>query len=166
VELLRDGAPAPVGEIVATSLLDAEMPLIRYRTGDWGGPIERGGCECGRTLPVIGSIQGRCDDLLWSFDGRPVGRLDPVFKSELPVRETQVVQSESGTVRVLVVPADGFDQGAARAIVQALRDRLGDLEMMVETVERIPRGPNGKMKATISRYRPAQVPVEARCSSR
>ena len=166
VELLRDGAPALEGEIVATSLLDADMPLIRYRTRDWGGPIEAGGCECGRTLPLIGAIQGRCDDLLWSVDGRPVGRLDPVFKDELPVRQTQIGQDEAGRVRVLVVPASGFDQRAARRIVQALRDRLGDWEMEVETVTSIPRGPNGKMQATISRYRPVTAPQEAPCLSR
>lgn len=166
VELLRDGVPSEVGEIVATSLLDADMPLIRYRTGDWGGPLDDSGCVCGRTLPVIAAIEGRCDDLLWSRDGRPVGRLDPAFKDDLPVRKTQIVQTESGRVRVLVVPATGFDRSAGRSILRALRERLGDLEMEIETVEQIPLGANGKFQAAISHYRPAQDRREALCWSR
>lgn len=166
VELLREGAPAAEGEIVASSLLDADMPLIRYRTGDWGGPIEHEPCACGRTLPRIGAIDGRCEDLLWSRDGRPVGRLDPVFKDDLPVRETQILQDSSGGLRVRVAPAPGFDGRAEQLIARALRDRLGDLEVRVELVERIPRGPNGKFQAAVSLYRPARVAEEAACSSR
>ncbi len=165
VELLEDGQPAREGEIVATSLLDADMPLIRYRTGDRGGPIEPQLCRCGRTLPVIGRIEGRADDLLYSRDGRPVGRLDPVFKDDLPVRESQIVQDADGSVRVLVAPAPGFDRRAQRGLVRALEDRLGDLEIAVEVVDAIPRGPNGKFRASISRFRPQPEREEVVCSS-
>jgi len=152
------------GEIVATSLLDADMPLIRYRTGDRGGPLEPEPCPCGRTLPVIRGIEGRSDDLLYTRDGRPVGRLDPVFKDDLPIRESQIVQEADGRVRVLVVPAPGFDRRAELAIVRALQDRLGDLEISVEIVNAIPRGPNGKFRASISRFRPQPEGEEAACS--
>ncbi len=166
VELLEDGQAATAGEIVATSLLDADMPLIRYRTGDWGGPFEREPCTCGRTLPVIGRIEGRADDLLYSRDGRPVGRLDPVFKDDLPIRESQIMQANDGSVRVLVVPAPGFNHRSEHALVRALQDRLGDLAVAVETVHQIPRGPNGKFRASVSRFRPQPEQEEAVCLSR
>ena len=40
------GAPAQVGELVATNLGRPGMPLIRYRTGDWGR-LHGGPCACG-----------------------------------------------------------------------------------------------------------------------
>jgi phenylacetate-coenzyme A ligase PaaK-like adenylate-forming protein len=70
-----DGEPSldESGEIVATSLLDADMPLIRYRTGDalaLGQTSEP--CGCGRGLPRLFSIEGRRDDIVYAADGRPV----------------------------------------------------------------------------------------------
>ena len=88
VEILRDDADAPVdpgtpGRIVATGLLNPAMPLIRYDTGDRGRFLQGSGpsCACGRTLPVLAEIDGRCDDVLITADGRRIGRLDPVFRA-------------------------------------------------------------------------------------
>jgi phenylacetate-CoA ligase len=167
VEILEGGREAERGEIVATSLLDADMPLIRYRTGDRGGPIVQQSCACGRTLPTLGPVEGRCDDLLRGRDGRPIGRLDPAFKDDLPIRECQIVQESLGRARVLVAPEKGFDEAARRRLVRALRDRLGDLDVEIETVERIPRGANGKFRACISKVPAGPGPAkEAACSSR
>ncbi|MBI1357001.1 MAG: hypothetical protein GC160_21895 [Acidobacteria bacterium] len=167
LELLEDDFASAAGEIVATSLLDADMPLIRYRTGDFGGPLLPEPCPCGRTLPVLARVQGRQDDLLRARDGRPVGRLDPAFKDDLPIVECQIVQESLERVRVLVVPAHGFDAAAQRRLAGALRDRLGDLEVVIECVIRIPRGPNGKFRACVSTLPPSEgLAKEAVCSSR
>ena len=91
VEVLEAGAPVPagtVGDLVCTGLLNADMPLVRYRVGDRGAlaPADEG-CRCGRTLPTLATVEGRVDDVLLTPDGRRIGRLDPVFKADLPVRE-------------------------------------------------------------------------------
>jgi hypothetical protein len=52
-------------------------------------------------------------------------------------------------VRVLCVPADGFTAQTAGEIAQRLQERLGDVEVVVEEVAEIPRGPNGKFRAVI-----------------
>lgn len=145
------------GELVATSLLDRDLPLIRYRTGDIGA-FGRPSCGCGRALPVLAAVEGRTDDLLVSADGRPVGRLDPVFKAELPVREAQLVQSASGDLLVRLVPQPGYGPATARRLAAALRARLGDLPLRFEALETIPRGANGKFRAVI---RETALPPEA-----
>ena len=47
------------GEFVCTSLLNADNPLIRYRVGDRGQKPQSGACPCGRSLPLLGPIDGR-----------------------------------------------------------------------------------------------------------
>jgi hypothetical protein len=54
-------------------------------------------------------------------------------------------------VRVLCVPADGFTAQTAGEIAQRLQERLGDVQVVVEEVAEIPRGPNGKFRAVVSK---------------
>lgn len=160
----RSLARSGLGELIATSLLDADMPLIRYRVGDTvtlGASSDR--CECGRSLPLLKNVEGRCDDLLYSRDGRPVGRLDPVFKSGLRVAEAQIIQESLDLIRVQVVPTGGFGQADGRAIQRGLCERLGDVVVVVELVPEIPRTSNGKFRAVVSRVEPGAY--EPRSSS-
>ena len=157
-EILRAGVPVPAGEtgdLICTSLLDDNMPLIRYRVGDRGSLAPAGRrCPCGRTLPLLDNISGRCDDILYTPDGREIGRLDPVFKSSLHLREAQIIQEALGRFRVLVVPGRGYTSGENRLISQALRERVGQARITVETTGSIPRGSNGKFRAVISHLPP------------
>jgi phenylacetate-CoA ligase len=56
----------------------------------------------------MGRVEGRSDDIVWTRDGRPVGRLDPVFKSNIGIREAQIIQETLEQVRVKVMPAEGL----------------------------------------------------------
>ena len=153
VELVADpDASDGTGELVCTSLLNADMPLVRYRVGDRASLAPPGAaCPCGRGLPVFHRLEGRSDDILVLPDGRRVGRLDPVFKADLPIREAQVVQETVWDVRVRVVAAPGFEDEHAEAIARRLRDRLGEVRVMVERVPELPRSANGKFRAVVSR---------------
>ncbi len=46
-----------------------------------------------RRLPVLEALD-RLDDVVVTPDGRRVGRLDAVFKADLPIREAQILQSD------------------------------------------------------------------------
>ena len=94
-------------------------------------------------------LEGRTDDVLYTTDGRAVGRLDPVFKADLPFRETQIIQEARRRVRVRYVPAPGFSDAAIAQLAERLRDRLGRVEVVWEHVDRIPRGANGKFRAVM-----------------
>jgi phenylacetate-CoA ligase len=146
-EPLPDGAS---GDLVCTSLLDGDMPLVRYRTGDRGSIDADGPCSCGRTLPMLASLEGRADDMVVTPDGRRIGRLDPVFKADLPVREAQIVQDAVDHIHVRYVPDVGFSATSSRRLVQRLRDHLGDMRVTLEPVDAIPRGANGKFRAVMS----------------
>ena len=111
----------------------------------------RPGSTDGRTQPVLASVEGRCDDLVRTVDGRLVGRLDPVFKGDLPIQGAQIIQEALDTFRVLVVPAPGFGPDAERSITSRLRERVGDVRVELELIDELPLGSNGKFKAVISR---------------
>ena len=149
----RDAAVAPgeVGRFVCTGLINLDMPLIRYVVGDRGALAPERSCACGRTLPVLAGVEGRTDDVLVTADGRRIGRLDPVFKAELQIREAQIIQETLTRIRVLIAPAPGYGPADAAAVTRGLRDRMGDVEVVIETVEAIPRTANGKLRAVINR---------------
>lgn len=61
-------------EVIATSLWNTAMPLIRYRTNDLAElPADEAACACGRGLPLkINRLFGRVDDNLPGPDGRTI----------------------------------------------------------------------------------------------
>ncbi len=59
-ELMADGEE---GELVFTCITKEALPLLRYRTHDMTKLYTRP-CSCGRTLPRMGRITGRSDDML------------------------------------------------------------------------------------------------------
>jgi len=165
VEVFDGERPLPrgeTGELVCTGLLNADMPLIRYRVGDRGSLAgERAGpCSCGRTLPILASVEGRTDDVLVTADGRRVGRLDPVFKGNIPLLEAQIVQEDIGRLRLRYVPAPGFTDEHARDIVARIRDRMGDVSVELEPLAAIPRSANGKLRAVVN-----AIPPERRAAA-
>jgi phenylacetate-CoA ligase len=136
------------GDFLCTGLVNPDMPLIRYRVGDCGCLSDKK-CVCGRTLPLIEKIEGRNDDVLYTEDGRRVGRLDPVFKNDLPIIEAQIIQNSLKEINVKYVPAENFEQGATKDLAERLRERMGDIEVKFEKVTQIPRTNRGKFRAVI-----------------
>jgi phenylacetate-CoA ligase len=102
-------------------------------------------------LPLLESVEGRADDVLYTTDGRRVARLGRVFQDRRAIREAQIIQESLDRVRVRYVPAPGFDGEAARSIEERLRSRLGPVEVTLEAVAEIPREKNGKFRAVVCR---------------
>lgn len=160
VEVLADVADAGEGDaavpagtpgrLIATALLNADMPLIRYETGD-RATLATEPCACGRGLPVLAAIEGRVDDMIVTPDGRHIGRLDPVFKADLPIHEAQIIQTTPDTLRVLYVPTAAYTPGDGEALIGRIHDRVGPaMRVVLEAVPAIPRTANGKFRAVIS----------------
>ena len=152
--------PGRQGRLVATGLLNPAMPLVRYDSGDrLTAPSRSASCPCGRTLPHFGTVEGRADDVIVTPDGREVGRLDPVFKADLPVAEAQIHQASRERLIVRVVPLPGFDSSAETEITTRLRDRVGkDMTVDIEPVAAIARTANGKFRAVTSDVRDHPAP--------
>lgn len=155
VEIVKDDMDFPVlsgesGRIIATGFLNLAMPLVRYEIGD-RGILGGTNCACGRNLRILASVEGRMDDFIITRDGRKVGRLDPVFKVDTPINEAQIVQESIDRIVVNIVPAEGFSEDSQQDLIKRLQDRLGPMDVEIRKVAAIPRGPNGKFRAVVSK---------------
>lgn len=149
----RDVAPGETGRIVLSCLANHGTVLLNYALGDL---VELGEapCPCGRTLPIINSIQGRAFDLLVLPGGRRVHG-DVLFKTL--VHRTNIVQMQVEqfsmaryTLRVVsdgVVPWPELKQSLDRHLRQIISQ---DLELTIERCDYVPNAIAGKTKAYIS----------------
>lgn len=145
------------GDLITTGLLNADMPLIRYRVGDRGVFSSATSCSCRRSLPILAAVVGRVDDVLYTPDGRQIGRLDPVFKAGLGIREAQIIQKALDAVTIRFVPAPDYQPSSGQNMINRLRARMGPVRIDLEPVDSIPRSANGKFRAVI-----CHVPKEQR----
>jgi len=151
-------SPGTVGDLVCTGLLNPDMPLIRYHVGDRAvAPMVGTSCPCGRSLPLLGSIDGRNDDLAYTPDGRAVSHLHLVFGADVHVTEGQIVQEALDRVRVRYVPQPGFGRPDERALIAGVHARMGPVRVDLEPVETIPRTGNGKLRTVI-----CELPLDQR----
>jgi len=89
--------------------------------------------------------------LLYTADGRRIGRLDPLFKGDLPINEAQIIQEALDCVRVRYVPTADFRSEHESIIINRLQARMGGVKVVMEPVTEVPREPNGKFRAVICR---------------
>lgn len=159
MEVLDQGQPAQSGELVCTGLLNPDMPLVRYRVGDRATfPAHNKPCGCGRTLPAVLSIDGRNDDAIWTPDGRRIGRLDAIFKRYLPVDEAQVIQDTTTHITLKYVPGPKFQAGKDEMVVyKRVQEFIGNMDITLEKVDRIPRGANSKFRAILCKLPPEEI---------
>ncbi len=158
LEIFRDGAPAPpgeLGEIIATSIVNRGMPLVRCRIGDLGA-LSPDRCRCGRPQPVLASLRGRAADLVMRTDGTPIhgsvlGDAMQRCAPGTPLGCAQKVlfeQIDRQRWRVRIEAHRRPDLAALeRQVGDLLREILGpDCLAETEIVARIPREPSGKFR--------------------
>ncbi len=156
VEIFRDtidesGPVGVAGRLIVTGLQNDDMPLIRYDVGDRGRLSEdEAVCACGRNLPVLAALEGRTNDMIVTPDGRHIFWLNPVFY-DVNVAEAQIEQADRHTLIVRFVSTPDYTVTDGDRIRNRLRERVGDITIKLEQLKSIPRGPNGKFQAVISR---------------
>lgn len=159
VEILGEEGPVAPGErgrIVATQLDNEAMPLIRYDLGDVATAADPDArCSCGRTLPMLGAIEGRIPDLVVTETG---GVLVPHFfvvtmKNLDGVARYQVVQEERAEIVIRLVPGAAVDRPTveARLRSEVARATKGALATSFEWVNEIPLSGAGKRRLVISK---------------
>ncbi|MBI2842015.1 MAG: phenylacetate--CoA ligase family protein [Armatimonadetes bacterium] len=153
VECLHNGWPAEhgeEGELVITNLHSDAAPLIRYATGDTGVLSDRR-CSCGRTLPILESVNGRLADCIVLPDGRKLSpySLTCAVEDVPDLRQFQIVQQSDKTVRVrLLRGPNEVDTFRVRAAV--LSALYGQTGVEVEFVDSLQLERNGKFKVVKS----------------
>lgn len=155
LELLSDHgeavAPGEIGHVVCTTLLNQDQPLIRYKTGDLAIAMPSDfECLCGNSAPALLRIEGRSDDNIITNEGKRIGRLDPVFKKGLHIKEAQIVQEEIDRFIIRYVPASGYMPEEGSQMISELKARIGVCSVELVPVEQIERTNNGKFKAVVS----------------
>jgi phenylacetate-CoA ligase len=143
------------GEIVATSLQNHEMPLVRYRIGDEG---EWGSCPCGRSSPVLKYIAGRADDMVTLPSGTRRSFSAVAMNASLDyMRQCQTVQEREDLFVVRYVPGREMMSGEVKKRIadSILKGCLGEeVSVEFEAVDSLPRGSTGKIKNMVSKVKP------------
>ncbi len=142
-------APGELGEIVCTGLQNLLQPFIRYRIGDAARWARNQQCRCGRKTPILEQIEGRMDAMLYTADGRRVGRVDHIFKGVHNVKEAQVRQERIHRFVISVVPEQGFGGNDIKQLQDNMRLHVGAVEVQVQSVPSIPRTAAGKFRAVV-----------------
>jgi len=154
VEIVREEENSMAGEdgeIVLTTLLNYAMPLIRYKIGDVGS-LSGEECSCGRTLPLMHGLKGRCNDFVILPDGR---KLSPWFFWNVidltGVSEFRIVQEKRGVIRVWLKATRTYGKEQVEKSAMGLRKVFGEqVNTLIEVVDEIPRDRSGKLRSVVS----------------
>lgn len=137
------------GELVVTGLVNFAMPVIRYVIGD---NVELGGHDSNGFKRIL-DVQGRKDDVIYTRDGTPVGRLDPIFKGGSGIKAAQIYQHENGDIELRIIPDDSYSDNLGASLGGELIKRVGsDCVIKVILVDEIEKTKNGKFKSVLSSF--------------
>lgn len=150
VEFVDNPHDAQSRRILGTNWLNPAFPLLRYEIGDLAVP-DSTACSCGRPGRIVSSIDGRQEDYLTLPSGVRIGRLDHIFKDMVNVREAQFVQSDRHRVTLRIARGAGYTDHDEELLLGEMQQRIGtELQVDVEYVDAIPRGPSGKLRLVLS----------------
>jgi phenylacetate-CoA ligase len=129
------------------------MVLLNYRLDD-RGVIGEAGCDCGRTLPVLASLEGRRSSIVRLGDGRELSALtlESMFRRELgPTLKVQLEERGAGRLHWRIVPFAGADRNDLRnTIAERARRVLGSqTHLTIEFVDDIPATQAGKLRRAV-----------------
>jgi phenylacetate-CoA ligase len=118
------------GEIAVTGGRNPFLPLLRYRTGDWGR-IDFAPCACGDPMPRIVDLEGRAPVLLRSARG---GEVNPVDVSGVlrayPIVQHELVQHADLSC-ALAIRTMSRDPVNVAALEGELRALFGDVPLVI-----------------------------------
>ncbi|SEH71939.1 phenylacetate-CoA ligase [Rheinheimera pacifica] len=142
------------GEIVVTHLATSEFPFVRYRTGDVG-TIATNSCSCGRSLPLLESIEGRSTDFVMAADGTMMHGLALIYilRDISGITAFKIVQESLSLTAVQVVWQQGeLPADIRQQICSGLQARLGqNVEIDVQQCDEIKPEKSGKYRYVISK---------------
>jgi len=169
VEILADGAPvAPgqVGEVIVTNLNNYGMPFIRYQVGDFASIRPESSCPCGRSGPILGSLEGRSVEPLRAADGRMVwgGFAGAPWRclTDPSIQKFQVYQKSLEQMVFRLVPTGEIPASVLDQIRYAVHHTFGvNCNVDFEFVDEIAPLPSGKHQYVISELsKPSRSIVE------
>ena len=124
---LQTTRPLPLGEwgeIVVTTLTRTAMPLIRYRTGDYGRLLP-GTCPCGSHIRRIDKVRGRMSQVRTLQNGRHLAlhSLDEILfaiPGLLDFQATLTREEQQDTLQLCLVTIPGSEAEALRLAAEVM----------------------------------------------
>lgn len=141
-----------VGNILATSLHNYAMPLIRYDTGDMGHIIEDQ-CGCGRESKLLKEVMGRSVDILQTPEGKSVHGwflLYIFWEYGKNIKEYQVIQEKLDKLVIKIITEDGFNEKQLDMITKIIKQKSSEWNVEFRFVDEIEKTKAGKYKFIIS----------------
>ncbi len=144
-------------EIVVTPLYNFAQPLIRYRLGDMGMPVDST-CPCGRGYPLMELNVARSRDVIVGPNGISFypGFFTRLMDGQKGVRSFQFVQKQVDRIELNIeLSGIGGDPGSycdrlVGEITPFLTKKMGGIQFFVNHVEKIDRTSAGKHRYVIS----------------
>jgi phenylacetate-CoA ligase len=149
MEFIKQGehvSHGELGEIVGTRLFNYSMPLIRYRITDVGR-YSKDLCSCGRSLPLVQSIEGRVSDSITTSEGKIVTGMvfEHYWKHEVTpntpnVDYVHIIQRANKKIIIKIVKRPEYSDYETRIMLCALAALLGsDIPVEFEELDSIPQ---------------------------
>lgn len=145
-----------LGKIVATSIHNFAMPLIRYQTND-SCALKTQRCSCGREFPLMDDVATKNEAIISLRDGRLISPsvLTHPFKPMKNIIESQIIQEDLDLLVVKLVVNEKFSKNEEKILIKAFKERLGnEVDIEIEYLDFIPKTENGKFKWVVSRITP------------
>jgi len=156
LEIIRGDQSMPLGElgeIVLTSLDATAMPFVRYRTGDVGA-LDPAPCRCGRSLPLLKSIEGRSSDFLLARGGKLIHSLSVIyFLRELDgIASFRVIQDDLNSLSIEIVTTHPGVKLPLEKVRTQMQQLFGyPVSVEFKFVQSLPPTSSGKYRVVISR---------------
>jgi phenylacetate-CoA ligase len=146
---------ANVHKLVATNLHNKVMPLIRYETGDL--VVHDGSsCSCQRTLPLVQSVRGRQDEMLFHAKGYPLPTVQfyTYFAKQQEVYRFQLIQWSRDKVECrLQLRPHASETRVARGVSENLSERFG-MAVVINMTSKFETSGGGKCLPIIQKVKP------------
>ncbi len=144
-------------EIVGTTFINPMMPLIRYRTKDFGKGEKSKCTNCGRNHKILNDIIGRKQEIAIGLNGEKITLTALIFGRHATyfnhVKKMQVVNKKPGYLIIRVVPSESFSLQHEKEIVKTLSQKEGmPFKVEVEKVNEIKTTNRGKHRFLIKEF--------------
>ena len=152
-------------EIVGTGFVNPLMPLVRYRTQDYG-IVDESPCTCGLNHIHLRRILGRRQELAIGFANRAITLTALIFGRHANyfhhIHQMQIVNTAPGHLVVRVVPNDQFSEADEQEIIAMLSPDQGmPFRTTVEKVGRVATTSRGKQPFLIREFPWADAEIQS-----
>jgi len=152
----QDGDALAASEIIGTSFVNPLMPLIRYRTQDYGIVAENL-CNCGRKHKQLSQVIGREQEIAVGLNGEKITLTALIFGRHADyfnhIIKMQIINVEPGKLIVKILPKDSFSNAHTGEIEDTLSQKQGmPFQTKAHIVDEIDGTKRGKHRFLIREF--------------